>query len=425
MQFTFLHTADIHLDSPLKGLERYDGAPVEEVRTAARRALENLVDHAVGTGVAFVLIAGDVYDGDWRDYNTGLFFASQMSRLREAQIRVYLISGNHDAESHVSRSLRLPDNVQRFSTDAPQTVMLDDLRVAIHGQGFANARVDKDLTQDYPDAVPKHFNIGLLHTSLDGRPGHAAYAPCSLAGLLGKGYDYWALGHVHQREIVHENPWVVFPGIVQGRHIRELGPKSCTVVTVDDSRVVHAEPVSVDVMRWSELTVDVAQCRNADDAIDAVMGVLTQTCGDDELGGRTLAVRLRLIGASSVHAEFIADPVRWANEFRRCATDIGPGRAWIERVCFDTHSPVDLDELATREDAVSELLREIESLINNDEALTAFAKAELEPMISRVNRDLGSTQETQPYCQAEELRTLLHEARDLLITRLLSGGRNT
>lgn len=348
-----------------------------------------------------------------------------MTRLREAQIRVFLISGNHDAASHVSRSLRLPENVHRFSTDAPESVVLDELRVAIHGQGFANARVDKDLTQAYPEAKPQHFNIGLLHTSLDGRPGHAAYAPCSLTGLLGKGYDYWALGHVHQREVVHENPWVVFPGNVQGRHIREIGPKSCTVVTVDASRVVHAEPVFIDVMRWIELPVDVSDCQQADDAIDEVMSALTQASGDDELGSRALAVRLRLIGTSAVHAEFMADPVRWSNEFRRCATDIGPGRAWIERVHFATRSPVDLNELATREDAVSELLREIETLTNNDEALGALAKAELEPMVSRVNRDLGTTQETQQYFQTDELRTLLHEARDLLITRLLSGERNT
>jgi len=424
MRYTFLHTADIHLDSPLKGLERYDGAPVEEVRTAARRALVKLVDHAIQEHVAFILIAGDVYDGDWRDYNTGLFFASQMTRLREAKIPAYLISGNHDAASQISRSLRLPDNVHCFSTEAPQTVTLNDLGVAIHGQGFASARVDRDLAEGYPAALPQHFNIGLLHTSLDGRPGHAAYAPCSLKGLIEKGYDYWALGHVHQREVVQEDPWIVFPGNIQGRHIRESGPKGCTIVTVDNGGIIATETVFVDVLRWAELSVDVSQCEHADEVIDKVTTSLSEACTEDSLRGRTLAVRLSLTGGTSAHTDFMRDPVRWTNEIRRCGTDIGLGRVWVEKVIFKTHTPIDLCDLAAREDALSELLRQIETLTNDESALAALVASELTPMIERVNRDLDTTQETQRYAQPEEQRTLLIEARDLLVTRLISGDRN-
>ena len=58
--FKFLHAADIHLDSPFKGLERYEGAPAEKMRQATRRALENLVQLALDEQVKFVLIAGDL-----------------------------------------------------------------------------------------------------------------------------------------------------------------------------------------------------------------------------------------------------------------------------------------------------------------------------------------------------------------------------
>src|SRR5829696_667564 len=133
----FLHAADVHLDSPLRGLERYDGAPVEEIRGAARRAFENLVDLALAEEVAFLLLAGDLYDGDWKDYNTGLFFAAQMRRLEEAGTPVFVISGNHDAASQITRVLRPPDNVKVFSTRKPETVELKGLEVALHGQGFA------------------------------------------------------------------------------------------------------------------------------------------------------------------------------------------------------------------------------------------------------------------------------------------------
>ncbi len=122
----FIHAADVHLDSPLHGLERYEGAPVAEMRGATRRALENLVDLCRDERADFLLLAGDLYDGDWRDFGTGLFFAAQMVRLREAGVRVFVVRGNHDAASRITRSLRLPDNVHVFASRRPETVVDDD-----------------------------------------------------------------------------------------------------------------------------------------------------------------------------------------------------------------------------------------------------------------------------------------------------------
>ena len=221
----FIHAADIHLDSPLRGLERYEGAPVDEIRQATRRALENLVSLAVESEVDFVLLVGDLYDGDWRDHNTGLFFAKQMSEFRKAGIKVFLIAGNHDAQNVMTKSLRLPDNVHQLNTSKPETVRLEELGVAIHGQGFRTKAVTKNLAMDYPAAIPHVFNIGLLHTSVTGREGHDNYAPCTPTNLVDLNYDYWALGHVHTRECLSEDPPIHFPGNVQGRHIREAGPK--------------------------------------------------------------------------------------------------------------------------------------------------------------------------------------------------------
>jgi len=212
----FLHAADIHLDSPLRGLERYEGAPVGEIRGATRRAFERLVDLAIEEEVAFVLLAGDLYDGDWKDYNTGLFFVSQMNRLREADIRAFVIAGNHDAASQITRVLRPPDNVKVFSTKRPETAVLEDLGVALHGQGFASVAVTEDLSAGYPAAVPHLFNIGLLHTSLDGREGHAAYAPCSVDGLRSRGYQFWALGHVTSARWSPAIPGSSFPATSRG-----------------------------------------------------------------------------------------------------------------------------------------------------------------------------------------------------------------
>lgn len=119
MDFKFIHAADVHLDSPLRGLERYEGAPVDEIRGAVRRAFINLIDMCIRERVKFLVLAGDLYDGDLLDYQTGLFFAAQMSRLRASGIKVYIVLGNHDAQSEVTKGVRLPDNVHLFSADTP------------------------------------------------------------------------------------------------------------------------------------------------------------------------------------------------------------------------------------------------------------------------------------------------------------------
>jgi DNA repair exonuclease SbcCD nuclease subunit len=156
-----LHAADLHIDSPLRGLSAYEGAPEEELRTASRRALENLVTLATAESVDTVLLAGDIYDGDWLDYQTGLFFANQMSKLREAGIPVYLISGNHDAQSAITRRLRLPENVHTLDTSGPQTIHNEELGLAVHGQGFAQRDITDNLALTYPDPCGDLFNVGV------------------------------------------------------------------------------------------------------------------------------------------------------------------------------------------------------------------------------------------------------------------------
>ena len=134
--FRFVHAADIHLDSPLKGLSGHEGKVADRIRTATREAFDNLIGHTIDEEADFIIIAGDLYDGEWRDYHTGLFFARQMGRLAKAGIPAYVLYGNHDAESQITRRLELPDNVSAFSARKPETFTLKELRVAIHGQSF-------------------------------------------------------------------------------------------------------------------------------------------------------------------------------------------------------------------------------------------------------------------------------------------------
>ncbi|MEO5876797.1 MAG: DNA repair exonuclease [Streptosporangiaceae bacterium] len=326
-----LHAADLHIDSPLHGLSRYEGAPAESLRLASRGALENLVGLALTLPVEAVLLAGDIYDGDWRDYETGLFFARQMSRLRNADIPVYLVSGNHDAQNRTMKGLRLPANVHVLSTAEPQTITDEKLGLAVHGQGFATWDLDDNLAEHYPGRRPGLFNVGLLHTALTGSADHDRYAPCEVDDLVGKGYDYWALGHVHARKIVSEDPWIVFPGNIQGRHARETGPKGCTVIETDDLRVVSVEHHDLDVARWEHLTVDVSAATDHEYALDLVQAQMQHLPND-----RLHAVRVTLTGRTAAHRMLWQRQDQMVAELRNVANDFG--FLWMEKLYVGTQS---------------------------------------------------------------------------------------
>ena len=339
MAISFIHAADIHLDSPLKGLERYENAPVERIRGAARRAFTRLIDFAIEKTVDFVLISGDLYDGDWRDYNTGLYLVRQLGRLRDAKILVFVIAGNHDAANKMTRALRLPGNVRFLDHERPETIRLEELGVAIHGQSFAKAAVMENLAAGYPPPVSGYTNIGLLHTGMGGVDGHERYAPCTLDELRLRGYDYWALGHIHARQILCHEPMVVFAGNVQGRHIRETGPKGCLLVTIHADQCIEAVFQRLDHVRWERGAVDTSGLEAESEILGRVADMFDRLLASEPDPDGMLAVRVTMSGASPFHRRLHADPDRFVAEIRSLATECGGDRLWIEKVEFQTRPP--------------------------------------------------------------------------------------
>lgn len=416
--FKFIHAADIHLDSPLQKLERYEGAPVDELRQATRRALENLVELAVTERVGFVLIAGDLYDGDWKDYNTGLYLVSQMRKLREAGIAVYIITGNHDAANKMTKTLRLPEGVHLLPTDKPGTLRVEELGVAIHGQGFQTQAVRKDLSAKYPPAMPGYFNIGVLHTCATGREGHEPYAPCTIDGLLSNGYDYWALGHVHQQEVLHEDPPIVFPGNIQGRHIRETGPKGCMLVTVDDSGRASADFRPLDVIRWVRAHIDTSGAKVGYDVVDRIYGRLEEFLGQNN--GLPLVARIEIVGTCLAHSELAADPERWTNEIRSAAIDASGGRVWIEKVKLRTSLASESQASELAEGPVGELFGLLDDLKSDPDRLQALVEP-LSDFMKKLPRELKDGPDGIGL-QREWLADMLDQVRPILLSRLLSKG---
>jgi DNA repair exonuclease SbcCD nuclease subunit len=412
-----IHAADIHLDSPLRGLDRYDGAPSGDLRVATRRAFTNLIDYCLEEKADALLLAGDVYDGDWQDFNTGLFFVKQLARLREAGIPVYAVLGNHDAASTITRRLKLPDNVTLLSHKAPETTINEHLGLAVHGQSFAKRDVTEDLAAAYPATVPGLLNVGLLHTALTGRVEHVPYAPTTQDRLASKGYGYWALGHVHRAEVVSKSPWIVFPGNLQGRSVRETGEKGFVVVSAEGSDVTGVEKVPCDVARWHDLTVDVASTRSADDVPVLVQHALEAAVAAS--GNRLVAARVRLTGRGAIHSTLVRDLRSVEANVRAAASDVS-GDVWVEKVVVQTLPEVDLEKVRERPDALGHVARSIHGASEDPEALKALT-AELRPLLDKLPPGLGEGRPLFDPSDSESLRAFLAEVEGALVPMLLDA----
>jgi exonuclease SbcD len=411
-----VHAADLHIDSPLRGLERYEGAPAARLRSATRGALENLVALCIDERADALLLAGDIFDGSWKDYSTGLFFAAQMARLREVSIPVVLLRGNHDAASTVIRALRLPDNVRELSSKAPETLEFSHLGLCVHGQGFAQRAVTEDLASQYPERRAGLFNVALLHTSLDGREGHEPYAPTSIEAMRAKGYDYWALGHAHTREIVARDPFIVYPGNLQGRSVRETGPKGASVVTIEDGRVQSVEARPLDVVRWEHVQVDASHASDALEVVDHACAEISKRAF--EADHRVLCARVTVVGCSRANSSLRRDAVRFRNELCAAMLDALGDSVWIEKVSIETRAAMDFERLRDEASAVGHLARRLAALGEDADELASLASVLVDldkKLPAEIREGDGGLRLGEP----DTIRALLADAEQMILPRLL------
>ncbi|WP_275790444.1 metallophosphoesterase family protein [Pararhizobium gei] len=386
MPFRFVHTADLHLDSPLRSLALKNADLAELVRGATRTALSRIVDLCLSENVDALLIAGDLYDGSQTSMNTALYLASELRRLEAASIRVFVIRGNHDSQSSIKKELTLPSNVHLFSgrvKPIAAKTLGNGREVYIHGVGFDNHHAPDSLLPSFSAGVADAINIGMLHTSLAGSAGHDPYAPCSISDLIGHGFDYWALGHVHLRQVHSEKPLIVMPGMPQGRDINEAGAKSVTMVTIaDDGAFAHEERVIGQAM-FQRVEVDltgVEDWRQMTDRVRESLSVLRAAADTDHLilrmtvsGSTPLAWKLRR------DADFLLAEI--------CNVAAGFDGCWIEKVDIECRSP-GTDTALAGPDPVEELAALIRSDVLLSHAFRQEAAAVLNELLLQMPREV-------------------------------------
>jgi len=405
----FVHSADLHLDSPFQGLAAIHPEIASRLQRATFDAYDNIISLCIEERVDALLVAGDVFDGADRSLRAQHQFVEGLKRLDEAGIRSFICHGNHDPLDGWEARLDFPPGALKFGPEVERAPVFPEQpdRAVVYGVSYPTREVRENLIPRFGTAGAEQFSIGLVHANVGADTGHEAYAPCTLGDLEATGFDYWALGHVHTRQVLREaNPTVVYPGNPQGRHPNERDARGVYLVDVADSGAVHIEFRPVDVVRWESMEVridDVEDWQDLQDRLDHEIGDAREAAD-----GRDLIARLTLSGRAPVHGDlvrpgFIDDLQSHLNQTWASRRPF----SYIERVIDSTSPTVNRDERKQAEDFLGDLMRLVDGY-RHDPAMLEDLRSALDPLFtsaraSRYLRDAApSTEEIKDFLTAAE-----------------------
>lgn len=383
--FSFLHTADLHLDSPFKGISEINEEISLELTEATFKTYNNIIELCIEKQVDFLLIAGDIYDGADRSLRAQLRFRDGLKRLSEGGVKAYIVHGNHDPLDGWSANLDWPKNVHIFNGESVENVSVekDGEKIAqIYGISFLNREIETNLTKKFPEISKKAlFTIGMLHCNVGTNTSHEPYAPCTLQDLITSNFDYWALGHVHKKAIINdENPLVIYPGNPQGLHPKETDAKGCFLVNVDANGEPTAEFIEVDSIKWfiEELSID--SLYTEQELISQIHNYMRKIRG--EAKGRPSICRIILTGRSALHSSIARKGV--LDDILKGIREDEEGEkqfVWIESIEDNTNPNIDHKSLLERKDFIGDLVKQFEEF-SHDENKILDLKESLDPLFT-------------------------------------------
>lgn len=418
--FRFIHAADLHLDTPFEGVAGPAPEVAEALREASLQAWDRLVQLALDEEVLFVLLAGDIYDGAERGVRAQIRFVNGLRRLDQAGIRTFIVHGNHDPLSGWSAVHEWPATVTIFGSGAVESLPLEiagEQVAVIHGISYGKRETIDNLARKFTRGDGRGLHVGLLHANVGAVSEHASYAPCGLADLTAAGMDYWALGHVHKRQVLREgDPWVVYPGDTQGRSPKpsETGEKGAFVVTVSGSTVSPPEFYALDAVRFIECEHDIGDVVDIPQLQSRLAESLDSLRAQHE--GRALLVRITLGGRGRL-ADDLARPGAIDGllvEMREADAGLEPF-LWIESIKNHTRQELDFATIRARDDFSAGLLAFADQLQADEVAAGQFV-ADRSSLL-----EIGQVQRVLRELEPDEPLDVLAEAVDLAVDSVERG----
>jgi len=381
--FRFVHAADLHLDTPFQGVAQPAPAVAEALRDASLAAWDELVELTLREQAAFLLLAGDIYDGAERGMRAQFRFLHGLERLADARVPVFIVHGNHDPLGEGWSGIeRWPETVKVFGSDqvTAASAERDGTTLAtVHGISYAQRAVSDNLAARFPSPDDHGLQVALLHCNAGGNAEHEAYSPCSVAQLLDAGYQYWALGHIHRRQSLGSGKVAIeYPGDLQGRSAKasELGEKGALVVEASGHRLQPVRFATCDRVRFAVVEADIATLGDMTHVRDALLDDLARL--QTQHGGCGLLLRGRLSGRGGLHTDLRRPDALPAllDELRAACNSEAPF-VWWDALSDQTRSPIDREAIARRGDLSAELLHLGAALATDQEARRGFLEAAL------------------------------------------------
>lgn len=416
-KFRFIHTADLHLDTPFKGLSSWNSDLADRLRDATFKSFKNIIDACLRENVDFLLICGDIFDCENKSLAAQIKFVTELKRLSQNRIPTYFICGNHDPLSSWLDILQLPENVFRFGTSKVEnyTYKKNNTPIAdIYGVSFQNKVVKENLAIRYElSNNPCPIAIAILHGTIGTAGPHENYAPFRLEDVISKTVDYWALGHIHKREIIHESsPTIVYPGNPQGRDFGETGAKGCYLVEINAGDTPQIEFMPTQLIRFEEVEVVLSEEDKINHLADRIEEAKDTIYDYDE--NASYILRITLKGRTSLHSQ-----LNKPGEIKQLLDHFNEGQlnqanfTWIDQINSNTHPDIEIDQLRKGTDFPAEILKKFTEYEENSE--------KLQELFQSIDEELVSPQSKRELMKLSELEQneILENAKWMLLDQLI------